>query len=144
MRKVFRKLYKVITYPFSLKVMMAEGVLYSIWYEFCLKLRLYKYTKKLQHNKDNALQDPSDDAVLIASVRKVGLVLKKYAPWRPKCHNLALTAKKMLLKRNIGSTVHIGFKIDKNGDKEGHAWVKHCNKLVVGDIKGLSEFKELS
>ncbi len=56
----------------------------------------------------------------------------KYSLWRNKCLEQAITAKKMLKKRNIPSTIYFG--VRKPGDKlEAHAWLKVGERFVVGE-----------
>ena len=56
----------------------------------------------------------------------------KYSLWRNKCLEQAITAKKMLKKRNIESTIYFG--VCKNNNKlEAHAWVKVGEMFVVGE-----------
>ena len=75
-------------------------------------------------------------------IAKAMKLLEKFAPWRPKCYNRALTAKKMLLKRGIDTTMHIGF-IKKEESFEGHAWLTYKGVLVTGFVKGLQNYRKL-
>jgi len=59
-------------------------------------------------------------------VQELSTVIKriqKYAPWRPKCYNLALTTIQILRKQEIPHQLYLGFR-HKNKILEGHAWVK--------------------
>lgn len=69
-------------------------------------------------------------------------ILEKFAPWRPKCYNRALTAKKMLSEKDIDSKLHIGFR-KKDGEFDGHAWITYKGKIITGKINGMHLFKEL-
>ncbi len=56
----------------------------------------------------------------------------KYSIWRNKCLEQAITAKKMLKKRQIESTIFFG--VCKNNNKlEAHAWVKVGEMFVIGE-----------
>lgn len=107
---------------------------------------MYKHIKRLHSNKDSSLQTNRDDYNVIVVVRKTMRALRKYAPWRPKCYNVALVSKRVLLNRAIESTIHIGFNKNNNiGSFSGHAWVTHRDKVVAGYIEGgLKKFRKLS
>jgi len=130
-------------YPFVLKKTVLETILYSFWFEICLKLNWYSYTKNLENNTFPIPQNQDDNSLIINQVHKGIKVVQKYALWKPKCHNLAITGKKLLRKRGIGTTIHVGFKKKKNKEIEGHAWLTHCDKVIVGFIKDLDKYKTL-
>lgn len=140
------KISKFLALPISLKKLIFESIFYSIWYEICLKLNLYRYIKELHKNKPADLQTANDDYEVIIIVRKTMRALRKYAPWRPECYNVALVSKRVLLNRAIESTIHIGFnKKSKTNSFAGHAWVTHKDKVVAGFIEGgLKKYKKLS
>lgn len=141
----FKKIKKFFRTPLLFKLLLFEGILLSLWLEFCIRMGIHSTTNVLTLNKEEALQSVDDDKVVLNHVRNVARLLKKFAPWNPKCHNLAITAMKLLRRRNIESSMHIGFKKDKNNQLEGHAWLTHCNKMVIGDIEGgIAKFKEFS
>ena len=55
-----------------------------------------------------------------------------YSAWRNKCLEQSVTAKKMLRKRGIVSTIYFGVR-KTNNELEAHAWVKIGDKFVVGE-----------
>ena len=53
--------------------------------------------------------------------------------WRTLCYEQALTAKMMLKRRNIDSTIYIGMMRKKEDNQlEGHAWLRTGNYIVTG------------
>ena len=69
--------------------------------------------------------------------------IQKYAPWRPKCYNLALTSIQILRKYEIPHQLYLGFR-HQNKELEGHAWVKVGAKIVCGERSDLHTYKSLT
>ena len=69
--------------------------------------------------------------------------IQKYALWRPKCYNLALTSIQILRKHNIPNQLYLGFR-HENSELEGHAWVKVGAKIVCGERSDLHTYKSLT
>lgn len=136
---------KLFTLPTSYKKVVFLSVIYSIWFEVCLRLNLYRFIKDLHANKEDSCQSESDDLDTLIIVRKSARALRKYAPWRPKCYNVALVAKRLLLNQNIESTIHIGFAKNNKNVMSGHAWITHCGRIIAGDLKtGLGKYTTLT
>jgi hypothetical protein len=55
-----------------------------------------------------------------------------YTPWKTECYTRALTAKILLKKKRIPSTVYIGFRKEPNGTYAGHAWLRSYDRIVTG------------
>lgn len=137
---------KLLTMSGKGRRLFLEAIVLSIKYEYYLRTKKYNPIKHLhleQQVADENAKISKKNFTIIKSVSKVIKVLEKYAPWRPKCYNRALTAKQLLLNRNIESRMHIGFQ-KKNDQFDGHAWLTHQSVLVTGKVKGLNKFKELS
>lgn len=122
-----------------------ECVWASIQHEIYLRTNSFNAIKHL-HDLDQDVNQKVDlsqeDTIVLYQVSKVIKALHKFAPWRPKCYNRAMTAKQILLKRNIETIMHIGFR--KKDDKfDGHAWLTCNDILVTGKVKGLNTFKKL-
>lgn len=122
--------------------LLIEGFFASIKNEIFLRLKIYKPIKDLHSNYDDNQEFSDATVYLIREVSTVVKILEKYAPWKPMCYNRALTAKGMLLKRDVKTNMHIGFR-KKNNEFDGHAWLTFNEKLVTGKIKGLHQFKVL-
>lgn len=73
--------------------------------------------------------------VLKKSIRRI----KKTLPWKVKCFEEAIAAKKVLEKYKINSILYLG--VDKNKEKKliAHAWLKVEKDVVIGK-KGSDKF----
>ena len=73
--------------------------------------------------------------VLKKNIRRI----KRILPWKVKCFEEAIAAKKVLEKYNISSTLYLG--VDKNKEKEliAHAWLKVGKDVIIGE-KGFDKF----
>ena len=91
-----------------------------------------KYSKKI--GTLNVLPEKTIDfdEVLVANIKQAIRRSVKYSLWRNKCLEQSVTAKKMLQKSNVSSTIYFG--VRKNDDKlEAHAWVKIGDTFVIGE-----------
>lgn len=72
------------------------------------------------------------DLIIIASVNKSIKRLKRILPWKVKCFEEAIAAKKVLEKSEIKSTLYLG--LDKNEIKQlvAHAWLKNGDVNITG------------
>jgi hypothetical protein len=55
-----------------------------------------------------------------------------YTPWKSECYTRALTAKILLKRKRIPSTVYIGFRKESDGTYAGHAWLRSFDRIVTG------------
>ena len=60
--------------------------------------------------------------------------VSRYTPWESKCLVQALTAQKLLKKRNISTTIYLGVKKDDEGKMIAHAWTRCGKYYVTGGI----------
>lgn len=90
------------------------------------------YSKRL--GKHNYLpEEVSDfDIELVAKIKQAIKRAVAYSVWRNKCLEQSVTAKKMLKKRGISSTIYFGVR-KTNNKLEAHAWVKIGDTFVVGE-----------
>lgn len=114
----------------------------SIFYELCLRFNWYRFTRHLHKNSTTTQFENKTIIQELLLVSRAMKILEKFAFWRPKCYNRALTAKQILLKKNIVTELHIGFR-KKDGAFDGHAWLTFNNKFVTGLLKDISEFEPL-
>ena len=140
--KLFSRIRKFLKWPLSFKLLLIEALWTSVISEVYLKLNGFEKIKSLHVN--NEIKDPPNQEHIqaMARVSKAMRLIEKFAPWRPRCYNRALTAKRMLAKRNIETSLHIGFR--KKDDKfDGHAWLTHQGQIVTGFLPGISNFNKL-
>jgi hypothetical protein len=78
----------------------------------------------------------------IKMVKTVVLANSKYTPWESKCMVQALSAKWLLKKYNVPSTIYFG--VTKDSENEGklkaHAWLKVNQTFITGAV-GHQKFK---
>jgi len=68
----------------------------------------------------------------IEKVKNAVRLCDKYAPWPTECYTRSLTAKIMLRRRKVASTLFFGFGRDPGGELKGHAWLKSSGRVVTG------------
>ncbi len=138
---MIKKIKSFLFFSSKLKFMIFQSIILSIAYEFWLKKSAFSKIKELHQSYSDQFSYEYTEVELskIKYISKAIKILKLYAPWRPECYNLALTARKLLLKNSIPSVLTIGFK-NKDGAFHGHAWVKCNNIIVSGYVADLNTF----
>lgn len=90
-------------------------------------------------NKETA-QDTTAAYTAYAHKVKTALWLcNKYTPWKTECYVQALTARILLRRKGVPSTIYIGFRKNSDNQYEGHAWLRTGGIIVTGNKK-LSAF----
>lgn len=79
------------------------------------------------------------DPAALAAARRIAWAIHRvspYTPWTSNCFPQALTAKLLLRRQGISSTLYLGavFKADRSG-MEAHAWLR-CGPLYVTGGRG--------
>jgi hypothetical protein len=77
--------------------------------------------------------------ILAARVRQAVRLCDRYAPWPTECYTRALTAKIMLGRRDVPSTLFFGFS-RAGRQRRGHAWLQ-CAGVTVTGFCDLSEYE---
>ena len=92
-----------------------------------------------EFKKEEVLEINSGEKELIQMLVKNIRRWKRFLPWKVKCFEEAIAAKKVLEKYKINSTLYMG--VDKNTEKEliAHAWLKVGNEIIIGK-KGYEKF----
>lgn len=128
--------------PKGNKLLFAEALITSAYVRFTLSFLPFKIVKGWL-GKTNIRPDVELSSAQILQIKKTYHTLKlcdKYAFWKTECYTLALTGKILLRRRDIPSTLYIGWK--KNNDKyEGHAWLKTANDAVISGNMDLTQFQ---
>jgi hypothetical protein len=87
----------------------------------------------------------SNTAISNGTILEVLLVEKaikraiKYLPWRSKCFSRAITAKVLLKRMRISSTLYLGVAKDGNSNMIAHAWLR-CGDIIVTGKEEMSKF----
>jgi len=76
---------------------------------------------------------------IVFLVKKNIMRLKKQLPWKVKCFEEAIVAKKILYKYNIQTTLYLGVNKNKENGLVAHAWLKAGSKVIAGE-KGFEKF----
>jgi hypothetical protein len=69
--------------------------------------------------------------------------MSRYTPWTSNCFPQAIAAKRMLQRRQIASTIYLGFSKQDAKDFEGHAWLR-CGPLYLTGGQNRHQFVALS
>jgi hypothetical protein len=111
-----------------------------------LVLRFFKPTVRLRWMGqpvalDYTLSDPSDEElVLLRAIKRSITRCTRYAPWNMECYTQALTARRMLRRRNLPLLLSIGFKKEEGQSLQGHAWTWSGSYIVTGYRTDLKQF----
>ena len=139
--KLIRKLKTAASMPAGNKLLFVEALFTSAYVRFTLSYLPFKIIKGWL-GKTNFVNDEELTPEQLIQVRRVHHALKlcnQYAFWKTECYTLALTGKILLKRRNVDSTLHIGFK-KQNGKHEGHAWLTTPKGVVAGNMD-LTQFQ---
>lgn len=69
---------------------------------------------------------------IVRKVARYTNVLSKFALFKSKCYDKALTVKKILNSENIPSALLMGVKTSEEKGMEAHAWISCDERLVIG------------
>ena len=99
------------------------------------------YSKLLGDFKHERLNDLNfEQKQIVENLVKSIKRCKKHLPWKVKCFDESITAKRVLKNHNIISTLYLGVDKNKNEKLIAHAWVKVGEKVIVGE-KAYQKFK---
>ena len=112
-----------------------------------LTISFKRLTRALYHSKEKIKQDTLTDQQL-HSAQLVGTVITQAAhntPWESACLAQALTAQRMLKKRNIPGVFYLGVMKGKGANEkmEAHAW-SQCGETIITGGSGHEAFTILS
>lgn len=134
-------IYKIST---SDKRLFFEAVFTSAYVRFTLSFLPFKKVVAWlgQPNKTNTNAAYSS-AETIRRVQQAVRRCNKYTAWKTECYTQALTGKILLRRRNIASTLYIGFMKDEQEQTKykGHAWLKVNDLFVTGYDPQLQQFQ---
>ncbi len=123
-RKILNRTFFWLIYAFVLVRLIPLKWFNSILGEYNNVVEVTLNTKQLQ---------------LIFVVKKNIRRVKKHLPWKVKCFEEAITAKKLLEMVNIKSTLYLGVRKGSKQTLKAHAWLKSGDKFVSGE-KGYKSF----
>src|SRR4051812_6735009 len=129
---LLRKIKTAFNMPGANRLLFAEALMTSACVRFTLSFLPFKKVMSWlgKTNVRPEIELTPEQIIQIKKTYHTSKLCNKYALWKTECYTLALTGKILLRRRNIPSTLYIGFK--KNGEKyEGHAWLKTPNDNVI-------------
>ncbi|XME04348.1 lasso peptide biosynthesis B2 protein [Lachnospiraceae bacterium C1.1] len=122
------------------KLVTVKAYIYSFYYRLLVKkLPMKKLEGKLGVPGVESAETETDEKVKTAKlyafhVNRITCRL----PWEAKCFVRALTLRKLLREKNIGSTIYLGV-FKKDGKLKAHAWLR-CGQLYLtgGNGEGMT------
>ena len=66
------------------------------------------------------------------AVKRALSTIARHLPGGASCLHQALAAHYLFHQHSIAGHLFIGFRLDQNGQAEGHAWVRHDDLIVCG------------
>jgi len=134
MVRLGRKINTFLRLPRSTRRLFAEALLTSAWVKMSLLFFPFKRVLGWMGMAHTESDYTPDDSSLIdrRSIKSALQLCHKYAFWPTECYTLALTGKLLLKRRNISSTLYIGFMKDPQGKFKGHAWLRAGDTYITG------------
>jgi hypothetical protein len=139
--KLSHKIRTAVQMPAGNKLLFLEALYTSAYVRIALSFLPFKIVKAWlgQTNFRPDVQLTPDQVRQVNRTYHTLKLCDRYALWKTECYTLALTGKILLRRRNIPSTLYIGWK--KKEDKfEGHAWLKTPDGSVISGNLGLDTF----
>ena len=90
-----------------------------------------KYLKKKwgEEGKESAEEETREIYIYVASISRIVNRICNKTSWESKCLVRALTAQKLLKRKDIHSTMYLGCRMEE-GKMVAHAWLR-CGKMYV-------------
>lgn len=137
MRKYVRRIYSFVRYNPN-KFLYMKTFLLSGYYRLCIVAVPMKRLQKAMgiRNEESAEEESAEFYRKAAKVSHAVNRVCRYTPWQSKCLVRALTARHLLKKLQVPSTLYLGVG-ECDHTLKAHAWVR-CGKYYVsgGDGKG--------
>ncbi|MBO5229120.1 MAG: lasso peptide biosynthesis B2 protein [Lachnospiraceae bacterium] len=114
------------------KALTIQAWIYSAYYRFQM---LYYNTGKLNKRWGIEGEESPEEATIdeYRYAKKVGYAVNQVCnktKWESKCLVRALSAQRLMKKKNIQSTLYLGCGLDENGKMIAHAWIR-CGRMYV-------------
>lgn len=140
MAKTARRIAAFLRAPGGRKRMALEAA----WNLFIARLATFRharhYTRRLGSIDAPMRPAPSEQVALAEEIGHVVAVTARAMPFRAVCLQQAIAVRRMLDRRGIPATVHLGLTKDKLARRgedvthAAHAWVVTGDRVVNGDI----------
>lgn len=138
MFKLFKRYYSIDKTERKILNLIFIWLIYAFVLVRIIPLRWFSHLLgEFNHKIECSLGD--NEILLIAMLKKNIRRIKKRMPWKVKCFEEAIAAKKVLEKFNLNSTLYLG--VNKNAEKglRAHAWLKSGDVFITGQ-KGHKQY----
>jgi len=98
---------------------------------------------KERNDENNPVDLSTDEQKIIARVRKNVFRANKVLLKPARCFGLALTIKRMLARRGVQSSLHLGVQKDSAGALQAHAWLMKGDVVLYGGKTAPGKFTQL-
>ena len=119
------------------KWMTISVYIYSAYYRMCIRfVPMPKLENRMGiRGEESPDQETAENLWVAKLVRFHVTRVTRHTPWESKCLVQALTARKILKKKNVNSNLYLGI-MKENNELKAHAWLR-CGQLYVtgGDGK---------
>lgn len=116
------------------KILFAEAFFTSLMVKITLVFLPFRIVVKWLGSSQSEIIESNvqTNTDVIKGIRFIIKMCDKNVPWKTECYTNALTAKIMLKRRKLISTLYFGFCKDNSGKLIGHAWLKSSGIIVSG------------
>ena len=114
---------------------VVEAVFFSFWARMCLLFVPFRrFHKSLGKEGYECVRAPlaADVQQQVLRVKKAVEIVARRVPWRCMCFEQAITANRMLKRRDLAGTIYLGVKRDREEAIAAHAWLRTGGMLVTG------------
>jgi len=120
--------------------MVLRAFIYSAGFRLGLLILKPKRMKKNWglEGVESSEDEPVGEASYVEKTAKCVSLVCNNTKWESKCLVRALTAQKLLKKKDISSTLYLGVRQDETGKPLAHAWLRWGNHLVTGAVENLT------
>lgn len=127
-----RCIYVFILMPFKDKLLTIEALLLTFYYRLCLLIIPFNNFKKHMgtYNEESPVNIELIQYKEAKTVKRIIESVSQITPWESKCLVQALTAKRMMKKREISITIYLGVRKGSEESMIAHAWTR-CGALYI-------------
>lgn len=136
-----KNLIKFIKLPLKTKILLIEAYILLGFSRLIILSCPFKRIAGLlgEENRETEFSNEGIDIKKVYAVARGIKTMSKYTLWESKCLAQAYTAKFMLSRRGLKSTVYLGVSKNKNGKMIAHAWLR-CGCIYVTGGNGGTSF----
>ncbi|MGD8329116.1 MAG: lasso peptide biosynthesis B2 protein [Gemmatimonadales bacterium] len=122
--------------PPDRRALLLEAALRLSWYKLALFVLPFRW---IAPRLGRPVQEPSrrGSADQLADARRIGWAVSLMArklPWHSRCLVRAVTAKVMLQRRGLRSTLYLGVRREDDRKVSSHAWLRYGDLPLVGGL----------